>query len=175
MKRLILFLLTAVLCLGMISCGNSNQTQDPSDQSSKSTTQEEITTIGITQEETTTTSEALPKPDTGSVESIVLSYCGNPNASITITDPQIIATLLSYMKNANGVKGKSSRGYYGVLYFFQIFTADGEEYFFELWNETDYIASHTEKDEYGYYYFYSADMSEMYNYLTENYPSDFWY
>jgi hypothetical protein len=168
MKRLILFLMTAVLCLEMISCGNSNQTQDPADQPSDSTSTS--TSTSATQEETT----ATPQPDIGSVESIELCYCCNLTNAITITDAQTIATLLSYMKNANGERGETTWGHCGVIFGLTITTTDGNSYHFDLWDEDSYATS-ADKDENGYPYFYLADMSEMYNYLNEKYPADFWY
>jgi len=109
------------------------------------------------------------------VQSISLCYVGYADGAITITDKETIEELMGFVTSANGTKGESTMGYYGVAYSVDIHTEDGKVFHFSLWDQNHYSLDDTYEDEYGYPYFFNADMSEMYDYLEEKYPADFWY
>ena len=109
------------------------------------------------------------------VQSISLCYMGYRKGAITITDKETIEELMGFVTSANGTKGESTKGHYGVAYSLSIYTEDGKVFHFSLWDQNRYSLYDTYEDEEGYPYFWIADMSEMYDYLEGKYPADFWY
>ena len=121
----------------------------------------------------TETHEPLFADGIENVQSISLCYMGYREAAITITDKETITALMGFVTAANGTKGESTMGHYGVSYSLQIYTEASEPLIFWLWDEERYSLG-TYEDEEGYPYFWMADMSEMYDYLEGKYPADFW-
>lgn len=156
-----------LLIFALVSCGPS--TGDPSKDSETETKPSETETQPLETE----THEPLFADGIDNVQSISV-YCMASNNPISVTDKETIAELMAFVTSANGTKGESTWGHYGVLYSLRIFTEDGSEPLdFWLWDEERY-SLRTYEDEYGYPYFWIADMSEMRDYLEENFPEDFW-
>lgn len=128
-------------------------------------------TTGETMAETMTVTTA-PQ----SVPFIELHYHGNRNNSHKIYEGEEYFYLLELISRADGVKGESTMGYYGVPYTLVVhLSEDSEPFSFSLWTKTQYSVSNGEKDEYGYLYFLETDLSELYEYLEAKYPFSFWY
>lgn len=128
-------------------------------------------TTGQTMAETMTVTTA-PQ----SVPFIELHYHGNRNNSHKIYEGEEYFYLLELISRADGVKGESTMGYYGVPYTLVVhLSEDSEPFSFFLWTKTQYSVSNGERDEYGYLYFLETDLRELYEYLEAKYPSSFWY
>ena len=161
MKKILKCIGLFLLIFALVSCGSL--TGDPNQDSESESQPPE-----------TETHEPLFADGIENVQSISLCYMGYREAAITITDKETITALMGFVTAANGTKGESTRGNYGVAYSLQIYTEASEPLIFWLWNEERY-SLRTYEDEEGYPYFWIADMSEMYDYLEEKYPADFWY
>ena len=155
MKKLIALVLAWVCVLGLVGCYASD------------------TNNSISQ--TTETAEENIDTDILICTRIDLSYCGNKNTSISIKDDGACSDLMAFISKANGTQEDSSKGYYGVPYTLTIYF-DGVEdpLIFMLWNEMQYSTSEHIDGE-GYPYFFSDDLSDMWKYLEEKYPDEFWY
>ena len=115
----------------------------------------------------------LPAMD--SVQSIKITYCGNVDKTLTVTDPTVISKVLTFISEAGGQMGESTMGHYGTVFRIDIVDKDGTmSYTFNLWDSKRYSIPQY-KDADGYEYFFDADMSDMYEYLNEKYPTEFWY
>lgn len=161
MKKLIAFVLTIVCVLGLVGCSNT---------SSNDTTSATETTIP-----TNTTQEQTEDLSVPSYTTIKLSYHGNKENSILIEDKSICSKLMDFVLKADGEKGESTKGYYGVPYTITIcFEGEKEPLIFSVWSSEQYSTSkHIDSE--GYAYFFNDDISDLYKYLEENYPDEFWY
>lgn len=113
--------------------------------------------------------------DTPVCSRINLCYHGNKDASITIEDAGICSELMTLITKADGTQGESSKGYYGVPYTLTIYFEGNEAPFvFCLWSDSQYSTSE-QRDAEGYQYFFNDDLSDLYQYLEEKYPDEFWY
>ena len=156
MKKLFALILTLVLIFSLCACNNS---QLPSDKN----------------QQIQSTDNQQHQKDTPVCSSINLCYHGNKNTSVTIEDDTICSELIAFITRADGTKGESSKGYYGVPYTLTIYFEENEEpLIFCLWSESQYSTSQ-QKDAEGYQYFFKDDLSDLYQYLEEKYPDEFWY
>lgn len=108
---------------------------------------------------------------------VEISYCGNRMNTQIIDDPQICSYLsdLVFLAESSGQQSSSSKGYSGALYSIEIhWDSRYAPYHFTVWDQQTFSVS-TKADSEGYAYFYKADMSELYAFLTENYPDELWY
>ena len=106
---------------------------------------------------------------------IDLCYHGNKATSIMIEDERICQELMAFIAKADGTREGSSKGYYGVPYTLTIyFEESNDPLVFYLWSDTRYSTSE-QTDAEGYPYFFKDDLSELYQYLEERYPDEFWY
>ena len=106
---------------------------------------------------------------------INLSYCGNKDNSIMIEDAATCSKLMAFIEKAGGEQGASTKGCYGAVYTLTVsLEGEKEPLRFSLWNDGTYSTSrHTDSE--GYDYFFNGDVSDLYQYLEENYPTEFWY
>ena len=125
--------------------------------------------------QTTDNSEENTYTDIQICSKIELSYFGNKDNSITIEDEGVCSDLMAFISKADGTKEESSKGYYGAPYNLTIYF-DGEEapLEFVVWDKMLYSTSEHKDDE-GYHYLFSDDLSDMWQYLEEKYPDEFWY
>ena len=73
------------------------------------------------------------------VEKIELIYHGNPNNFHTISDEPTCSLLFEMISQADGTRGESTKGHYGVPYGLRVYFEGEEEcFFFSLWNKTTY-------------------------------------
>lgn len=108
---------------------------------------------------------------------VEISYCGNRLNTQIIDDPYICGSLSDwlFLAESSGQQRGSSKGYYGAPYGIDIYWGDQTKpYHFTVWDQETFSVS-TKTDSEGYQYLYKADLSELYTYLTENYPSELWY
>ena len=113
--------------------------------------------------------------DTPVCSRINLCYHGNKDTSITIEDAGICSELMTLITKADGTQGESSKGYYGVPYTLTIYFEGNEApLVFCLWSDSQYSTSE-QRDAEGYQYFFNDDLSDLYQYLEEKYPDEFWY
>ena len=113
--------------------------------------------------------------DTPVCSRINLCYHGNKDTSITIEDAGICSELMTLITKADGTQGESSKGYYGVPYTLTIYFEGNEPpLVFCLWSDSQYSTSE-QRDAEGYQYFFNDDLSDLYQYLEEKYPDEFWY
>ena len=107
--------------------------------------------------------------------SIRLSYHGNKNNSVLIEDENVCSELMSFILKSGGTQGESTKGYYGVPYTLTIYyEGEQEPLDFSVWSSGQYSTS-KHKDNEGYQFFYNDDISDLYKYLEEKYPDEFWY
>ena len=118
--------------------------------------------------------------DTAKTDALVCSridlcYHGNKDTSIMIEDDTVCQELMAFIAKADGTREGSSKGYYGVPYTLTIFFEESQESLaFYLWSDTRYSTSE-QTDAEGYPYLFKDDLSDLYQYLEENYPDEFWY
>ena len=155
MKKLIALALALVCALALVGCNVSNANNSISQK--------------------TDTSEETIYTDTPVCSRINLCYHGNLATSITIEDDSICSQLMALITQADGTREGSSKGYYGVPYTLTIyFEEDEDPLVFCLWSDTQYSTS-KQRDAEGYQYLFSDDLSDLYQYLEERYPDEFWY
>lgn len=158
MKKLIAFLIVISFVFSLVSCNNTD-----ADKNNKT----EAT-------ETSATTETTEENIVCNLTKIELGYCGSPvEKRLTIEDEAILAKLEGYVSAAGGEKSKSSRGYYGAAYFLTLHYKNGDTLHFQIWSE-NYYCSSKDVDEEGYQFFYNDDISEMWDYLHENFPGELW-
>ncbi len=109
------------------------------------------------------------------IDRIELAYCGYGEKAYMIEDQEEIERLLNFIFEAKAKQvGESTYGYAGGSYSLNLYSGDECVFDLGLWYEMMYSTS-MHKDPYGYSYFYYGDFSELYNYLSENYPHEFWF
>lgn len=106
---------------------------------------------------------------------IRLIYHGNSSNDIMIEDSVTCSELMGFISKAGGTEKGSTKGNYGVPYTLVVYF-DGEEkpLSFMLWSDKLY-STRDHIDSEGYPIFFEDDLSDMYQYLTDKYPEDFWY
>ena len=115
------------------------------------------------------------KTDTLICSRIDLCYHGNKDTSITIEDDRICSELMDLITKADGTREGSSKGYYGVPYTLTIYFEESKDpLVFCLWGDTQYSTSE-QIDAEGYQYLFNDDLSDLYQYLEERYPDEFWH
>ena len=153
MKKLIVFLVVLSFVFSLVSCNNADT--DKNNETEAPETTEENIICNLTK--------------------IELGYCGSPvETMLTIEDEAILAKLEGYVSAAGGEKSKSSRGYYGATYSLTLHYKNDDTLHFQIWSE-NYYCSSKDVDEEGYQFFYNDDISEMWEYLHENFPSNLWH
>ena len=107
------------------------------------------------------------------VDSIELVYCGYSDRAYRIEDEEL-EQLMGYICEMDARQlGDSTAGHYGGAYSFDFYSGEEKITGFLLWQEDSYSTRHY--NEKGYAYFYHGDFSELYNYLSEKYPHEFWF
>lgn len=165
-KRLFTIFLCAVIILLFISCDNLKDIEGVPDNNAEVTSNSTDTTTVPTIE------PILNIPSTCS--KIELVYCNNYQKALTIEDDEICSDLIQFILNANGVYEGSSKGRSGVPFALTVYFEEGSPLEFFLWSDSSYSITNY-KDKQGYPYLFSDDLSDMFNYLAEKYPSEFWY
>ena len=157
MKKLIATLLAVIYMLtfwGCVATESVSETQKPSSSTKPMETIENSTPL---------------------CSSIRLSYHGNKNNSVLIEDENVCSKLMSFISKSGGTQGESTKGYYGAPYTLTIYyEGEQEPLVFSVWSSGQYSTS-KHKDNEGYPFFYNDDISDMYKYLEEKYPDEFWY
>jgi len=103
---------------------------------------------------------------------IKLYYHGNRDNAVTIEDPEHCNEILARLFRAGGKRGESSKGHSGVPYTLEIYVngLDTPQTYY-LWSKTQYSTSNI-KDAEGYPLFFEANLTELFAYLEENYPTN---
>ncbi len=112
--------------------------------------------------------------DSGTVQFFYLTSYGP--GSVVVKDEQECSLVGEWIAKAQAnstFEGESTKGHYGCAFGLTVYTK-GRAFQFTIYDETRYSVS-THQDSEGYDYFYRADLSEIYNYLNEHYPEEFWY
>ena len=167
MKKLIAFVLAFVCIVSLFGCvaaGRENETQKPN------TVQESL--LDTNGNAPTEPSDNISAPLCSAIN---LSYHGNKDNSIWIDDKRVCSELMAFIAKADGVQGASTKGYYGAPYSLTIYFEGKEEPLsFTVWDSGQYSTSEHKDDE-GYEFFFNDDISDLYKYLEEKYPDEFWY
>ena len=104
---------------------------------------------------------------------INLSYCANKDNSIMIEDAATCSELMAFISKADGMQGESTKGHYGAPYTLTLYFEGEEPLSFTVWNNGQYSTS-KHRDNEGYEFFFNDDISDLYKYLEEKYPVEFW-
>ena len=169
MKKLMATILAVICALSFFGCatGLENGTQPIN------TVQENLLDTNgsvATEPSDTTNNISMPLYST-----INLSYAGNKDNSITIEDKSVCSDLMAFISQADGTQGESTQGYYGAPYILTIyFEGEKEPLRFTVWDKGQYSTS-KHRDNEGYEFFFNDDISDLYKYLEEKYPDEFWY
>ena len=158
MKKLIVFWIVLSFIFSLVSCNNTNIGENNKTETTEATKANETTEENIV----------------CNLTKIELGYCGSPiEKRVTIEDEAILAKLEGFVSVAEGEKSISTKGYYGVTYSLTLHYKNGDILHFHLWSE-NYYSSSKDVDEEAYQFFYKDDMSEMWDYLHENFPGELW-
>lgn len=112
--------------------------------------------------------------NSGAVQFFYLTSYGP--GSVVVKDEQECSLIGEWIAEAQAnstFEGESTKGFYGCAFGVTVYT-NGRAFQFTIYDETRYSVS-THQDSEGYDYVYHADLSEIYNYLDEHYPEEFWY
>lgn len=170
MKKLMALVLAVVCVVSLFGCaaaGHENEIQTPN------APQEDLLANNRN-----TSSETTENPDASAnviCSRIQLSYHANKDTAIMIEDTIVCSELMGYISKAAGTRGESTKGYYGAPYKLTIYVEGKEEPLgFTVWDCGQYSTSEYKDDE-GYEFFFNDDISDLYKYLEEKYPDEFWY
>ncbi|MBR6795191.1 MAG: hypothetical protein IKM52_03675 [Clostridia bacterium] len=139
----------------------------------------DCTYVELTEEERQTVNNLLtalfPASLSGqTVDRIELVYHGNLTNAHTIEDEQEIERLMEYICEIDAKQiGDSTAGHYGVSFSLELYAKEKKIAGFWLWDKKNYSTWHYNEKVYAY--FYHGDISEIYDYLDEHYPEEFWY